>query len=175
MRLPPRRPRAGYAMLVTMILIALLAIIGATSLSVAGVDHRIAIHNQRHMVVMNSADAGTEHARWQLQSENPRDEGWDTADTGNLFVPMNEADLMFAGVSFPMNQGVYEVDAVFQKCSNPPPGYSTEYGRTQFRSDFWDMHSRAQLTDAGYAQTNPTQASVVATFRKVVHGACKIR
>ena len=68
------RSRRGYAMLVALVLIALLTIIGATSLSVAGVDQRVATHNRRHMMVLNTADAGTEHARFLLQSENPRNE-----------------------------------------------------------------------------------------------------
>lgn len=170
-----RRSREGYAMLVALVLIALLTIIGATSLSVAGVDQRVATHNRRHMMVLNTADAGTEHARFLLQSENPANEGWDTADTGSMFVPKTEADASFEGISFPMNQGVYEVDAVYQKCSNPPPGYSTEVGRVGYRSDFWDMRSRATFDDAAYSQINPTQAVVVSTIRKVVRGSCKIR
>ncbi len=162
-------------MLVALVLIALLTIIGATSLSVAGVDQRVATHNRRHMMVLNAAAAGTEHARFMLQSENPANEGWDTADTGNMFVPRDQAETSFKGIAFPMPQGVYEVDAVYQKCSNPPPGYSTELGRAAYRSDFWDMHSRAEFTDTSFNQTNPTQAIVVATIRKVVRGSCKIR
>lgn len=162
-------------MLVALVLIAILTIIGATSLSVAGVDQRVATHNRRHMMVLNTADAGTEHARYQLQTENPANEGWDTADTGNKFVATAEAETFFEGITFPMNQGVYEVDAVYQKCSNPPPGYSTELGRQGYRSDFWDMRSHATFQDSTYTQTNPTQAVVVATLRKVVRGSCKIR
>ena len=169
------RSRQGYAMLVALVLIALLTIIGATSLSVAGVDQRVATHNRRHMMVLNTADAGTEHARYLLQSENPRDEGWDTADTGNMFIPKTEADGMFGGIDFPMSQGIYEVDAVYQRCANPPPGYSTELGRSGYRSDFWDMRSRATFDDTTYAQINPTQAVVVSTLRKVMRGSCKIR
>lgn len=176
-----RRGQDGYAMLIALILIAILTIIGATSLSVAGVDERIATHNRRHMMMVNTANAGTQHARWHMMTESPPDEGWDTADTGNLFVPMNQAEPMFEGIGFPtampakMSQGSYWVDAVYQKCSNPPPGYSTEYGRTQFRSDFWDMQSNGEFVDAAYAESNPTKATVVATLRKVVNGACKIR
>ncbi|MFN7144769.1 MAG: hypothetical protein ACK4YP_13415 [Myxococcota bacterium] len=162
-------------MLVALVLIALLTIIGATSLSVAGVDQRVATHNRRHMMVLNTADAGTDHARFLLQSENPRNEGWDTADTGNLFVAKTEADASFEGIGFPMNQGVYRVDAVYQKCANPPPGYSTELGRAGYRSDFWDMRSRATFDDSSYAQINPTQAVVVSTLRKVMRGNCKVR
>ena len=170
-----RPSREGYAMLIAMILLAVIAIIGATSLSVAGVDERVATHNRRHMIMVNTADAGTQHARFTLMSENPPDEGWDTADTGNLFVTATAAETDFQGIGFPMSQGVYRVDAVYQKCSNPPPGYSTEAGRTQYRSDFWDMQSRSEYVDATYAETNPTQATVVATLRKVVRGSCKIR
>lgn len=175
--LPTPRPRGreGYAMLIALILLAVIAIIGATSLSVAGVDERVATHNRRHMIMMNTADAGTQHARYQLQTEDPVDEGWDTADTGSMFVGRTDAETQFSGISFPMAQGVYAVDAIYQKCSNPPPGYSTEAGRTQYRSDFWDMRSRSEYVDASYTETNPTQATVVATLRHVVRGSCKIR
>ena len=177
-RLLPRtrlRGRGGYAMLVTVLLIALLTIIGATTLSVAGVDQRVAIQNRRHMLVVNAADAGTQHARWELRTENPVDEGYDTADTGAPFVAEVEAEEQFAGVAFPMNQGLYEVEARYSKCSNPPPGYSTEQGRAAFRSDFWDMQSTATIKDAAFDDLNPMKATVVATLRKVVRGACKIR
>ena len=170
-----RLDRRGYAMLVALVLIALITIIGATSLSVAGVDQRVATHNRRHMMVLNTADAGTNHARYMLQTENPANEGWDTADTGNMFVPKSQAETEFDGITFPMSLGVYEVDAVYQKCSNPPPGYSTELGRVAFRSDFWDMRSRATFDDTSYNQVNPTQAVVVSTMRKVLRGSCKIR
>ena len=162
-------------MLVALVLIALLTIIGATTLSVAGVDERVATHNRRHMIMLNTADAGGQQARFQLQSENPADEGWDTADTGNLFIPQSEGESVFEGIDFPLTQGVYEVDAVYQKCSNPPPGYSTELGRAQFRSDFWDMRSTSEFADATYTTVNPTRAVVVSTLRKVVRGPCKIR
>lgn len=162
-------------MLVALVLVALLTIIGATSLSVAGVDQRVATHNRRHMMVLNTADAGTDHARHILQTENPLNEGWDTADTGTFFVPKTEADAQFGGIAFPMSQGVYQVDAVYQKCANPPPGYSTELGRGGFRSDFWDMRSRATFEDGSFQQVNPTSAVVVSTLRKVMRGTCKIR
>lgn len=159
-------------MLVALVLIALITIIGATSLSVAGVDQRVATHNRRHLMVLNTADAGTEHARFLLQSEDPVSEGWDTADTGNMFVPKSEAETNFGGINFPMTQGVYEVDAVFQKCAPPPPGYSVDTAKVSYRSDFWDMYSRATFDDTTYAQTNPTQSTVVLTLRKVVRGTC---
>jgi type II secretory pathway component PulK len=169
-----RSGRRGYAMLVALVLIALITIIGATSLSVAGTDQRVATHNLRHMMVMNAADAGTEHARFALSTDNPANEGWDTASS-TPFVDKPDADTMYEGVAFPMSQGVYSVNAVYQKCSNPPPGYSTELGRSAFRSDFWDMHSTAVFDDATWTEMNPTRAEVVATLRKVVHGPCKIR
>lgn len=183
---PLFRGQQGYAMLVALVLIAVLTVIGATSLSVAGVDQRIALTNQRHMVVMNAADAGTAHARYQLEHEQPADEGWDTADTGGFFVPSStgsgdDAEAMFVGTEFVMNQGTYRVDAVFSKCSGPPPGYSTEQGRQSFRSDYWDMKSegwfRPPSSSADYGQkaANPIQATVVSTIRKVVQGPCKIR
>ena len=179
--------RGGYAMLIALVLIAVLTIIGATTLSVAGVDQRIAMHNQRHMVIMNAADAGTQHARYQLEHEMPADEGWDTADTG-FYIPsinaggagVDDAETMFVGTEFAMNQGTYQVNAVYVKCSGPPPGYSTEQGRQSFRSDYWDMQShgwfRPQAASgmAGDA-ANPIQGTVASTIRKVVQGPCKIR
>lgn len=178
MILAPRpflRKRGGFAMFIALVLIALLMIVGATSLQVAGVDQRVATHNRRHMMVLNTADAGTVHARYQLQNELPANEGWDTADTGTHWIYRSEGETDFEGIAFPMNQGVYEVDAVFQKCSNPPPGYSTEQGRTAFHSQFWNMKSTASFQDTTYTEVNPTRATVVATLRKVVRGDCKIR
>lgn len=182
------RRRQGYAMLVALVMIAVLTVIGATSLSVAGVDQRIAIHNQRHMVVMNAADAGTQHARYQLENEMPANEGWDSTDTGGYFIPsvdpngsVDDAEAMFQGTDFAMNQGTYRVDAVFAKCSGPPAGYSTEAGRQTFRSDYWDMKSagwfRPPSTSANATdqEANPIGATVVTTVRKVVQGPCKIR
>lgn len=184
--LSQRPARQGYAMLIALVLIAVLTIIGATSLSVAGVDQRIAMHNQRHMVVVNAADAGTNHARFQLESVQPLSEGWDAADPPFVFSldsgsGVDDAETYFAGTNFPMNQGTYEVSAVYAKCSGPPPGYSTEQGHQAYRSDYWDMHSRSWFraqtgsADDGEVQVNPIEATVVATVRKVVAGPCKIR
>lgn len=169
-----RRARRGYVMLITMILMAVLAVIGATSLSVAGVDQRIAVHNMRHMTITDSADAGTQHARYALMYDNPLNEGWDTA-TAQTFVTKEDADPMFEGIAFPVTQGNYWVDADYLKCSNPPPGYSTEAGNTSFRSDFWNMTAQAEFMDASWTDMNPTRATVMSTVRKVVSGGCKIR
>jgi hypothetical protein len=162
-------------MLVALVLMAILTIVGATSLQVAGVDQRVATHNMRHMMVVNAADAGAQHARFQLENEDPLNEGWDTADTGNLFVLKTEAETTFEGIAFPTNQGVYQVDAVFQKCGNPPPGYSTELGNQGYRSDYWNMEAVATFEDAALAAVNPMQATVVTTLRKVKKDPCKIR
>lgn len=167
--------RAGYAMLIALILMAVLAIIGATSLSIAGTDARVATHNRRHLIAVNAADAGTQHARWELSVANPANEGWDTADTGASWIAIGTGDAVFEGNSFSMNQGNYSVDAVYQKCANPPPGYSTEQGNTSFHSDFWDMKSTAVFNDSSYTQLNPTRATTIATIRKVNAGDCKIR
>ena len=170
-----RRARQGYAMLIALILLAVMAIVGATSLNVAGTDMRIATHNRRHMIVMNAAVAGTQHARWTLQSENPVDEGWDTGDTADLFVTQVEGENSYAGISFPMNQGSYDVDAVYQKCGNPPPGYSTEQGNTSFHADYWNMNSTARFADVDFNATNPLRAQVTEMLRVVRSGNCKIR
>jgi len=162
-------------MMIAVVLIALLTIIGSTTLSVAGTDSRIATAVRRHHLVMNAADAGTQQARHQLRSTNPSSEGWDSADTAAPFVAEIESDEMFQGVTFPMNQGTYEVRARYAKCSNPPPGYSTELGVAQFRSDFWEMDATAHFTDAAFDNVNEMEAKVHATMRKVIRGPCKIR
>ncbi len=173
------RKRSGYVMMIALVLIAILAVVGATTLSLAGVDNRIAVYNRLHMVVMNAAHAGTEHARNTLESENPPNENLDSAgDTWGEFVKATEAEANFEGIAFAgsaQNLGVYWVEAVYQKCSQPPPGYSTELGNQGFRSDFWNMESTARLQDSTYANVNQAQARAVATLRKVVWGACKIR
>lgn len=169
-----RGVRGGYVMLIAMILMAVLAVIGATSLSIAGVDQRIAVHNMRHMTITDTANAGTEHARYSLMFADPVNEGWDTA-TAETFVTLEDADPMFEGISFPVAQGNYWVDADYLKCSNPPPGYSTEAGNTAFRSDFWNMTAQAEFMDSSWTDMNPTRATVMATLRKVVPGGCKIR
>lgn len=173
----PRRPspapaRQGYAMLIALILLALLTVIGATSLSVSGVDHRIALHNRKHMMVVNTADAGIQHAREQLKYENPAEEWLDSGDTG-AFVTATEAEGHYEGIAYAHNLGVYRVQAIYERCGNPPPGYSTEMGRQQYRSDYWRMESTARIQDASYASLNETTAVVVATLRKVVRGPCK--
>ena len=58
----PRSDRRGYAMLLAMLLIAILAVIGATTLSVAGVDQRIALHNRKHMMVLNTSSVQQKQA-----------------------------------------------------------------------------------------------------------------
>ncbi len=173
--------RRGYVMLVALILLAILAVVGATTLSVSGIDQRIALHNRKHMMVMNSADAGTQHAREQLAYQDPADEGWgfvndtgDATDTG-YFVAARDAESYFEGISYAHNLGIYRVSALYERCANPPPGYSTELGSQQFRSDYWRMLSTAEMEDASYSDINETTATVAATLRKVVHGSCKIR
>ena len=174
-----RRKQSGYVMMVALILLAIIAVIGATTLSLAGVDNRIAIYNLKHMVVMNAAHAGTEHARNVLESENPPAENLDSAgDSWGEFVKATEAETNFEGIAFAssaQNLGVYWVEAVWAKCLQPPPGYSTELGNQGFRSDFWNMESTARLQDSSYSNLNESQAKAVATLRKVVWGPCKIR
>lgn len=168
--------RDGYIMLVALILLAILSVIGATSLSVAGVDQRIALHNRKHMLVVNTAHAGTEHARWQLEHENPPHEGLDTApDTFGDFVKATEGEAMFGGLAYTHNLGVYWVQATYLRCGNPPPGYSTEIGSNQFRSDYWEMTSTARMQDASYTNINETQATAAGIYRKVILGTCVVR
>lgn len=171
-----RGDRGGYVMLVALILMAVIAVVGATSLSVAGVDQRIAIHNRKHMMVMNTASAGNDHARWQLQHEPPANEGLDTGpDTFGPYVLATEAEASFGGLSYAHNLGVYWVEASYLRCGNPPPGYSTELGKNQFRSDYWEMVSTARMQDASYSNINETQATTAGIFRKVIRGPCVVR
>jgi hypothetical protein len=171
-----RGDRGGYVMLVALILMAVIAVVGATSLSVAGVDQRIAIHNRKHMMVMNTAAAGNDHARWQLQHDPPANEGLDTGpDTFGPYVKATEAEASFGGLSYAHNLGVYWVEASYLRCGNPPPGYSTELGKNQFRSDYWEMVSTARMQDSSYANINETQATTAGIFRKVIRGPCVVR
>ena len=70
---------------------------------------------------------------------------------------------------------MYWVDATFQRCGNPPPGYSTEIGKTSFRSAYWMMNSTAHMQDVAYSDVNETRAETGALLRKVMRGTCKIR
>jgi len=169
----------GYVMLVALLVMGMIGIIGATTLSVAGIDQRIAHHNQKYMMLINTSRAGTDHGRMQLADDEhePEGENWDTMDTGN-FVVLEDADELFDGLGFDQNLGVYWVDAVFEKCGNPPPGYSTEAGNAGFRSDYWELWSSAQqMEDDGTWSNNKNETitTSVATERKIMSGECKFR
>jgi len=165
-------PRRGYVLIIALILMAILSVIGATSLSVAGVDQRIAAHNRKHMMIVNSADAGTVHARHVLSYQDPPHE-WDDSGDATAWVETSEAEADFGGIAYTHNLGVYRVEAVYERCSNPPPGYSTEEGNQRFRADYWRMISTGSMQDASYTTVNETTATVMATVRKVVRGSCK--
>lgn len=172
----PRRSRQGYAMLVALLLMALLAVIGSSTLQVAGIDQRIAVQNRKHMMVLNTAAAGVEHGRNELEYNDPPNEGLDSApDTYADFVTTAEAEADFGGVAYTHNLGVYYVTATYHRCGNPPPGYSTEFGRTSFRSDYWELKSTARMTDTTYTNINETQAQVSSLIRRVERGTCKLR
>ncbi len=171
-----RRPnQRGYAMLVALILIAIITIIGATSLSIAGVDQRVANYTRRHAAITDAADAGGEHARMQLMFEVPANEGWDTA--AQVFVEEADAQSWFEGDVVSMPLGNYEVAASFAKCGQPPPGYSTEEGQASFRADYWEMdsHSWFESMDSSGDQSNPSEARVATMVRKVMRGTCTER
>lgn len=165
----------GYAMLVALILIAIITIIGATSLSIAGVDQRVANYTRRHMAITDAADAGGEHARMQMMFELPADEGWDTA--AQMFLEESDAQSWFEGDVVSMPLGNYEVAASFAKCGQPPPGYSTEEGQAAFRADYWEMDSHAwfESMESAGGQSNPSEARVATMIRKVMRGACTER
>jgi hypothetical protein len=169
---PGKRGERGYVLLVALILMAILSVIGATSLSVAGVDQRIASHNRKHMMIVNSADAGTVHARYELGLAEPEAEWGDSADTA-AWIDLTDGEAQFGGIAYTHNLGVYRVEAIYERCSNPPPGYSTEEGSQKFRSDYWRMESTATMRDAAYQNVNETTAMVVSTIRRVARGSCK--
>ncbi len=168
---PPAPSRRAYALLVAIILMAILTVVGATTLSLAGVDHRIALHNRKHMMIVNTADAGAQHARDELRWDQPADEWLDSGDTG-AWITAGEAEARYGGLVYPHNLGVYRVRAVYQRCGSAPPGYSTELGTSQFRSDYWRMESTASMENPSFEAVNETSARVVATMRKVVIGSC---
>ncbi len=168
--------RRGYVLLVALVVLAILTVIGATSLSLAGVDQRIAYFNQKQAVLMFTSEAGTQHARKELETRIPPNENIDSAgDTWPSYLDMDDADAVFEPFEVPQNLGVYVVEAIFQKCSAPPPGYSTEVGRQGFRSDYWAMESTATMVDSTFTELNQAEAKSVAIVRKVMKNACKIR
>ncbi len=162
-------------MLVALLLLAILAVIGASTLQVAGIDQRIALQNRKHMLVLNTANAGIEHARNTLEDADPSDEGLDTASTAPDFVTASDAETSFGGLTYAHNLGVYWVKATFMRCGNPPPGYSTELGVNKFRADYWMMSSTARMQDTAFNNINESQATTAAVLRKVKFGSCKIR
>lgn len=181
-KLQKRRGRKGYVMLVALILLALLTVLGSSTLNIAGIDQRIAYRSRQHMVVLHTASAGTEDARSTIQHTLPLSEGFDqygNEDTA-VFITQATAETNFGGVAYHTatgkhNLGVYQVDATYHRCGNPPPGYSTEQGRNGFRSDYWEMESVATLTDASYINENASLATTSSMVRMVMRGGCKVR
>lgn len=186
-RLLARGPRGerGYILLVALLVMAVLAVLGSSTLQVAGIDQRIAVQNRKHMLTLNTAHAGTEHARNELMYEDPPHEGIDSGpDTYGDFVTASAAETDFGGIAYASygrahNLGVYWVTATFHRCGNPPPGYSTELGQNKFRADYWEMESTARMqssaTSAASANVNETTATASMMVRKVKFGTCKIR
>ena len=170
------RQRRGYVMLVAMVLLALLAVLGSSTLTIAGVDQRISLQNRKHMLVLNTSSAGNEHARDELRWTNPASEGIDTGDTHDDFINATVGEASFRGLEYAHNLGVYWVSATYIRCGNPPPGYSTEVGRAGFRSDYWLMESTARMQDPNdNSNINETQAKTATVLRKVMDGTCRIR
>ena len=58
-----RKGKKGYVMLVALILLALLTVLGSSTLNIAGIDQRIAYRSRQHMIVLHTSSAGTEDAR----------------------------------------------------------------------------------------------------------------
>ena len=126
-----RRGERGYIMLVALIMMAILTVLGASTLQVAGIDQRIALQNRKHMLTVNTAHAGTEHARDEMRWTEPVDEGIDTSpDTHGDYVGATDAETSFGGVAYTHNLGVYWVTATYHRCGNPPPATRRSWGRT---------------------------------------------
>lgn len=178
-----RAHRQGYIMLVAMVLLALLAVMGTSTLNIAGIDQRIAYRNRQHAVVVHTSHAGTEQARDLMRDKVlPSSEGFNQygiEDTA-MYITKNLAETDFGALAYHTasgvhNMGVYSVDAVYLRCGNPPPGYSTEQGRNGFRSDYWEMESIATMTDTSYTNTNASKATISTMIRMVMRGGCKVR
>ena len=147
-------------MLVAMVLLALLAVMGTSTMNIAGIDQRIAYRNRQHAVVVHTSHAGTEHAR-DLMRESAssllrKDLISMEMKTLRCLLRRQQVRLILVvsrtkTASGVHNLGVYVVDAVYLRCGNPPPGYSTEQGRNGFRSDYWEMESIATMTDTSYS------------------------
>ena len=174
-----RSRRRGYIILVAMIIFLLLSIIGTSSLRIAGVDYQIAVRNRKHMLVLNTASGGNEDARDKIKTTLPESEGFTAngyKDTSvDEFIQQSEAESNFEGLDYTHNLGVYYVEAVFHRCGNPPPGYSTELGRNGFRADYWEMESTGKMTDTNYDDENATEAITSTMVRMVMKGGCKVR
>jgi len=171
--------RRGYVMLVALILLALLAVLGTSTLNIAGIDQRIANRNRQHVLVVNTASAGNEDGRNSIRYTLPSSEGYNmygTRDTA-IYISQTSGDSNFGGSpsNYTHNLGVYQVDATYHRCGNPPPGYSTEQGRNGFRADYWEMESVARMTDASYSNTNASIATTSTMVRVVMRGSCKVR
>ena len=174
-----RRSRRGYAMLVALMMLSLLTIMGSNSLTIAGIDYQIAARNRKHMMVLNTANAGNVDARAKMMTDLPESEGF-TADgyedtSVDNYITQSDADSNFEGLSYTHNLGVYWVEAVYHRCGNPPPGYSTELGRNGFRSDYWEMESTGKMSDTSYTNSNATEAITSTMVRMVMKGSCKVR
>ena len=173
-----RTSRRGYAMLVALMVLSLLTIMGSNSLTIAGVDYQIAARNRKHMLVLNTANAGNVDARAKMMTEQPESEGFTVdgyVDTSvDNYITQTDAESKFEGLSYTHNLGVYWVEAVYHRCGNPPPGYSTELGRNGFRSDYWEMESTGRMSDSSYTNTNATEAITSTMVRMVMKGSCKV-
>ena len=184
------RGQRGYIMLVALVVMAIIAAVGATSLSIAGVDQRIALHNRKYMMMMNTAFAGTDHARNRLETIHPSGENLDSGfgsdsstdglDTERYFVTRTTGNDLYQGSGFgteSQNFGVYWVEAIYLKCGLPPPGYSTEAGPNGFRSDYWAMSATSRMMDVSGSDSyqNNAEGRAVSVVRNVQRGSCKIR
>ena len=173
-----RQNQSGYVMLVAMVLLALLAVLGTSTLNIAGIDQRIAARNRQHVLVVHTATAGNEDGRDNIRYNLPSTEGYNMygIEDSAYYITKAEGESSFGGLNYTHNLGVYRVHATYLRCGNPPPGYSTEQGRNAFRSDYWEMRSEARMANStSYANTNASTATTSTMIRMVMRGGCKVR
>jgi hypothetical protein len=167
-------------MLVAMVLLALLAVLGTSTLNIAGIDQRIAARNRQHVLVVHTASAGNEDGRDDIRYSLPSTEGYgiNGQEDSAFFITQVSGETSFGGLNYTHNLGVYRVHANYLRCGNPPPGYSTEQGRNAFRSDYWEMRSEARMANPNtqpYENTNASTATTSTMIRMVMRGGCKVR
>ena len=132
-------------MLVAMVLLALLAVLGTSTLNIAGIDQRIAyeIVNMLLLCILRTqvlkmlmTVCETVYYPHRKASMNMELKILLCSLQRHL---QSEFVLTYHTASGVHNLGVYQVDEHIIDVESTP-GYSTEQGRNGFRSDYWEMN-----------------------------------